>query len=165
MRRAGPAATVGVTMAVASGADRRGVPARSAALGALVGVAGVVGVAVFLASVATNRDEASRYGWTWDTSPDLVVPNPEAVVARMVDDPDLAAVADVACGPVGVDGSTLFTCAFNDWKGATVAPTVAGRLPVGPGEVALGRVTMRQLGVSIGATVRSDHGRHAHRRR
>ena len=158
VRRAGPAASVGVTMAVASGADRRGVPARSAALGALVGVAGVVGVAVFLASVSTNRDEAYRYGWTWDTSPDLVVPDPEGVVARMAEDPDLTAVADVACGPVGIDAATLYTCAFNDWKGATVAPTVAGRLPVGPAEIALGRETMRQLGVSIDATVRSDTG-------
>jgi hypothetical protein len=158
VQRAGPSATVGVTMAVASGSGRRGVPARSAALGALVGVAGVVGVAVFLTSVATNRDEAYRYGWTWDTSPDLVVPDPEAVVARMVGDPDLTAVADVACSPVGVDGVTLYTCAFNDWKGATVAPTVAGRLPVGPAEIALGRETMRQLGVSIDDTVRSDTG-------
>ena len=114
---------------------------------------------MFLTSVSTNRDEAYRYGWTWDTSPDLVVPDPEAVVvARMVDDPGLAAVADVACGPVGVDGATLYTCAFNDWKGATVPPTVAGRLPVGPGEVALGRNTMGQLGVSVGDTVRSDTG-------
>ncbi len=161
VQRAGPAATVGVTMAVASGASRRGVPARSAALGALVGVAGVVGVAVFLASVSTNRDEAYRYGWTWDTSPDLVTGSEAeaaAVVTRMADDPDLAAVADVACGPVGVDGTTLYTCAINDWKGATVAQTVAGRLPVAPVEIALGRSTMQQLDVSIGDTVRSAKG-------
>ena len=104
---------------------------------------------------ATRRTGTAGRGTprpTWSS------PDPEAVVARMVDDPDLAAVADVACGPVGVDGVTLYACAFNDWKGATVAPTVAGRLPVGPGEVALGRVTMRQLGVSIGDTVRSDTG-------
>jgi predicted lysophospholipase L1 biosynthesis ABC-type transport system permease subunit len=145
-------------MTVASGAGRRGVPARSAALGALVGVAGVVGVAVFVASVSTNRDEAHRYGWTWDSSPDLVTSDPEAVVARMTGDPDLAAVADVTCGALGADGTTLYACAFNDWKGATTTPAVAGRLPVGPGEIALGRSTMDDLGVAIGDTVRSDAG-------
>jgi hypothetical protein len=158
VRRARPPAAIGVTMTLTSGAASRGVPARSAAAGALVGVAGVVGVAVFIASVSASRDEAHRFGWTWDSSPDLVSDDPERVVARMVEDPDLAAVADVSCGPVDLAGTQQYACAFNDWKQATGAPTIAGRPPTAPTDIALGRATMRQLGVTIGDSVRSGNG-------
>jgi hypothetical protein len=158
VRFTGPAATVGVTMALDPGRGRRSVPARSALLGALTGVAGVVGACVFMESVAAGRDEPARYGWTWDTQPDLVVENPEAVVARMVDDPDLAAVAAVSCAPLAVDGDALYACAFDDWKGSTGAPLTVGRPPAGPNEVALGRVTMERLGVSVGEMVRTSAG-------
>ena len=105
VRRAGPPAAVGLTMTLASGAAPRGVPARSAAAGALVGVAGIVGVAVFIASASAGQAEAYRFGWTWDASPDLVTADPEGVVARMVDDRDLDAVADVSCGPLDLEGT------------------------------------------------------------
>jgi len=158
VRFTGPAATVGVTMALDPGRGRRSVPARSALLGALTGVAGVVGACVFVGSVAAGRDEPARYGWTWDTQPDLVVENPEAVVARMVDDPDLAAVAAVSCAPLAVDDDALYACAFDDWKGSTGAALTVGRPPAGPNEVALGRVTMERLGVSVGEMVRTSAG-------
>jgi FtsX-like permease family protein len=158
VRFTGPAATVGVTMALDPGRGRRSVPARSALLGALTGVAGVVAAFVFVGSVAAGRDEPARYGWTWDTQPDLVVEDPEAVVSRMVDDPDLAAIAAVSCAPLTVDDIALYACAFEDWKGSTGSPVTAGRPPAGPNEVALGRITMERLGLSMGETFRTTSG-------
>ena len=158
MRFTGPVATVGVTMALDPGRGRRSVPSRSALLGSLIGVAGVVGAGVFVASVEAGRDQPDRYGWTWDTQPDLVVENPVAVVTRMADDPDLAAVAAVSCAPLRVDDETLYGCAFDDWKGTTGAALAAGRPPVGPNEVALGAVTMERLGVSLGDAIPSGAG-------
>jgi hypothetical protein len=145
-------------MALDPGRGRRSVPARSALLGALLGVAGVIAAGVFVSSVETGRDQPARYGWTWDAQPALVVEDPEAVVARMVEDPDLSAVAVASCGPLRVDDRPLYGCSFDDWKGSTGALVTAGRPPAGPNEVALGRVTMEQLGVSIGDSVRVSTG-------
>ncbi len=117
VRRAGPPAAVGLTMTLASGAAPRGVPARSAAAGALVGVAGIVGVAVFIASVSAGQAEAYRFGWTWDASPDLVTADPEGVVARMVDDRDLDAVADVSCGPLDLEGTQQYASRVQQLEG------------------------------------------------
>jgi hypothetical protein len=161
-RWTGPAAGVGLRMALDPGRGERSVPARSALLGALIGVAGVVGAGVFVRSVATARDDPARYGWTWDSQPDLLVDDPEAVVARMVDDPGLAAVAAVSCGPLRLDREALYGCAFDDWKGSTGAPVTAGRAPVGPDEVALGRLTMDELGLTIGDAVLTGPGARLH---
>jgi predicted lysophospholipase L1 biosynthesis ABC-type transport system permease subunit len=158
MRFTGPVATVGVTMALDPGRGRRSVPSRSALLGSLIGVAGVVGAGVFVASVEAGQDHPARYGWTWDSQPDLVVEHPEAVVTHMVDDPDLSAVAAVSCAPLRVDPETLYGCAFDDWKGTTGAALTAGRPPAGPNEVALGAVTMERLGVSLGDAVPTGTG-------
>ena len=155
VRWAGPAGSVGVTMALDPGVGPRGVPSRSALLGSLLGVAGIVGAGVFVHSVDAGQDEPGRFGWTWDSQPDLVVDDPEGVVAQMVGDPDLAAIAVVTCGPLRVGDRPLFGCAFDDHKGSTAAPITAGRPPAGPGEVALGRVTMERLGISLGETVRT----------
>jgi hypothetical protein len=158
MRFTGPAAAVGVTMALDPGRGRRSVPSRSALLGSLIGVAGVVGAGVFVASVEAGRDQPARYGWTWDVQPDLVVADPEAVVTRMVDDPDLAAVAAISCAPLRVGVEAVYGCAFDDWKGTTGAALTAGRPPAGPNEIALGAVTMERLGVSLGDAVRASTG-------
>jgi FtsX-like permease family protein len=158
VRFTGPVATVGVTMALDPGRGRRSVPARSALIGALMGVAGVVGVAVFVESVDAGRDHPARYGWTWDTQPDLLGEHPEVVVTRMVEDPDLAAIAAASCAPLRVDDVALYACAFDNWKGSTDAPVTAGRPPAGGNEVALGRVTMARLDVAVGDTVRTGDG-------
>ena len=100
---------------------------------------------------ATSR----RYGWTWDSQPDLVVDDPEEVVGGWVEEADLATIAVATCGPLRVGDLPLFGCAFDDRKGSTGPPITAGRPPTGPGEVALGRVTMEQLGISLGETVQT----------
>ena len=158
VRWSGPVAGVGVTMALDPSRGRSGIPARSALLGAVLGVAGVAGVLVFARSVEAGRTEATRFGWTWDTNPDLLTDDPEAVVEIMVGEPGLAAVAAVSCGPLRLGNHELYGCGFEDWKGTTGAAITAGRPPASPGEVALGRRTMDQLGVSLGDTIESNTG-------
>ena len=78
-------------------------------------------------------------------------------------DPDLDAIAVVTAARWG-RRRIRFGCAFDDRKGSTAAPMTAGRPPAGPGEVALGRVTMQRLG-EPSATTCAPHRRHAHGRR
>jgi len=144
----------GARMAVDSGDDGRRVPARSAFLGAVVGVLGVTAVLVYAGSLHHLVDSPARYGWTFDVAlPDewhTPCTNDDFGVHRR---DDVAAVAAVCYQRIHIEDTTIWGWGFTPVKG-TIAPTViAGRAPLTDSEVALGSQTLDDLGRDIGDTV------------
>ncbi|MET0327077.1 MAG: ABC transporter permease, partial [Ilumatobacteraceae bacterium] len=67
-RAPGPVGTAGMGLALVPGGDPAPVPLRSTATGAVLGIAGVVAVVVFGASMVRLVDTPARWGWSADVS-------------------------------------------------------------------------------------------------
>ncbi len=151
-----PTATTGLRMALEPGSNDTAVPIRSAYLGAVFGVLGVVAVLVFASSldhlVATPRFS----GYDWDFS---VVDNSSTACNRsshgITREAAVTALAGVCVQDIQLDGRPLSALAFADIRGAIDPVIVKGRAPTKAHEVALGATTLRALGKSIGDTVQA----------
>ena len=154
-------ASAGVRMALEPGRGRTAVPVRTTILSAGVAIAVVVGAGVFAASLDHLVSTPRLFGWNWDTH--VIVNNtadPATAGARdealaLVDaSPAVARWGTFSLSDVSVDGTPMPAVGFDAGKGAVVPTLVAGALPQGGHEIALGRLTQRQLGVGVGDTVR-----------
>lgn len=156
-----PTATSGFRMALESGRGDTSVPVRSAFLGAVVGVLGVVAVFTFASSldhlVATPR----LYGWTWDfATPDQASQSCTHSAGAIARVRGVGAVAGVCTADIEVDGRPIIVWGFTPVRGSVTPEIVEGRAPRGAREVALGADTLNALGKSIGDTVtaHAPHG-------
>jgi hypothetical protein len=157
-----PVATTGVRMAVEPGRGPTAVPVRSAFVGAIFGVLGMVVVFMFASSldhlVATPR----LYGWTWDFAAvvdDVNVLDPGSPVVR---ERGLAAVTALDTDNVQLDGRPVIVWGFTSLRGAIRPEIVAGRAPRARDEIALGAVSLQTLGKRIGQTVQGEGAGGAH---
>jgi len=150
-----PTATNGLRMAIQSGRGDAAVPVRSASVGAMFGVAGVTAALVFAASLNHLVETPRRFGWTFDIKGAV----PTTVVCGDREDHGIArakgveAVANVCSTSVLVDGRPVIATGFRSLHGTIDPEIVAGRAPRGAREVALGSVTLNDLGKEIGDTV------------
>ena len=135
------------------------VRARSTVATLGVGLGAVVAGACFVAGGDRLVGTPRLYGWTWD----LVVtdwgeegnldPGSDEGQAALTGLPGSTAVAAGDGAKLEIAGATVGALALDVVHGdpAEVLPPVsAGRLPLSPGEIALGRETMRQTSASIG---------------
>jgi ABC-type lipoprotein release transport system permease subunit len=162
IRSGQPAATTGIIATLQS--LRRPLRTNSAtALGAivLVATAAIASVAV-VQSYDDLLDHPARFGAPWDA---VVGNNSSPEEAQSVAD-TLARINGIkgAAGIVDLDGQrvgreSVPMIAFvraGDLP-ETISPAItAGRAPTGPGEAALGAVTMRRLGLKVGDDVRIE---------
>jgi hypothetical protein len=156
-RLLGPAPAAGVRFALSSPRNRS-VPVRPALLGAIIGVVGLVAVAVVGTSLDRLVDTPARWGTTWDTAVSLVESPPAGVdpVDRevVVDDRDVdAAAVGLFDEQVTLDGHPALASTFEPVKGDLGPTVVEGRAPRGDDEVAVGRDTLDHLDVPLGAQV------------
>jgi putative ABC transport system permease protein len=123
---------------------------RAALGGAALGVAGVVGAIV----VATNLDRLvttpARYGTPVQLSLEVSNAERELLVSELVSDDDVNAVGVVWSGMVTVADRAVGAYALEQRTGRLSFTTVAGRAPLGDGEVALGPHLVDDLGVAVG---------------
>ena len=155
--------STGVRFALDPGRGANSVPTRSTLIGASSGVAIAVAVVVIATSlnhlVATPR----LYGSDWDATISFSGANadieeeqagsPQVVVDALDDDPAVAAWSPIAAAQVEIDGRPVQALAFLDGA-RPIEPTIAaGRAPDGADEIALGQLTMDQLGVEVGDVV------------
>ena len=158
LARAPAPVAVGARLAVDGGRGRQSVPVRPAFVGAIVGVAGVVGALTFSAGVADATTNLARFGQSFDVVTFLGFNSDDFVPARDVlgqvaADKDVVAVNDarVDVAQSGDVGLSLYTL---DPVGDQLDFVVTeGRLPSRDGEVALGPRTARALHVEPGDTV------------
>ena len=161
-----PTATSGLRMALEPGHGDAAVPIRSAFLGTIVGVLGVIAVFTFVSSldhlVATPR----LSGWTWDFA---THDNQNDVCGRadygLRGVQGVTTIAATCVSTIQIDGHLVAGWTIRPLRGTFPPEIVEGRAPRAPHEVALGSVTLDALSTSIGGTVHvsGQHGKVAFR--
>ncbi|HWJ83662.1 MAG TPA: ABC transporter permease [Nocardioides sp.] len=156
---------VGVRFALERGGGRSAVPVRPALLGAVVGVLGVVAVAVLSHGIDDAADHPERFGQTYQAMGFIGYGGQDFLPSRDLVDaleglPEVTGVNDsrgqVADLPRGAGSIQLWS-----WTPGLkpIAPTVLdGRMPETPGEVALATGTLESTGLGVGDTVSLSSG-------
>ena len=163
----GPTATSGLRMALEPGRGRTAVPVRSAYLGAVFGVLGVIAVLVFASSLNQLVTTPRLYGSTWDfqaadsnfnATPTNDNCGPKDFGLARVR--GVGAVAAVCEDDIQLGGHPVTGWAFTPVRGTIGPELITGRAPRGPDEVALGSQTLQALGKNMGDSVqgRGPHG-------
>jgi ABC-type lipoprotein release transport system permease subunit len=122
-----------------------------AALGLII--AGVVGAATFAVSLERLVSDRARFGsnYTFEVgdNSDLTAQDLRQALA---DDRDITGLMILTAAQVRDGETTLALTGVEHVRGDLAPRVTAGRLPAGPDEVALGRITARKLGAHIGDT-------------
>ena len=150
-----PALAVGSRLAVEPGRGRLAVPVRSALVGAIVGVLGVVGCFTFRAGLIDAAASPQRSGVVWN----FVVASGEGLVATkdittITHDRDVEGVLHaVWYRAVRINGVTTPTFAITSLKGALAPVVLSGEAPHTTDEIAFGPGTLRELKLHIGQRI------------
>jgi hypothetical protein len=151
-----PALMIGARLAGEPGQGRRAVPVRSALVGAIAGVIGVVGCLTFRAGIQDAVHEPERSGVVWDyvlAAGDAPVPS--SIQRAVTSSADVAAAVHARWErAVSIDGRPTPTFGIRTVKGSLPFVVLRGRAPDGPDEIAFAPTTMQSLGLSIGDRVR-----------
>lgn len=147
--------SLGVRMAFEPGRGRTAVPVRSALAGIVIAVAAVTAAVVFGISLIALTGAPRQYGQNWDQKFDLEFGAlPLALGARLLAaDPAVTQYAAGNYGLVTVDGKPVAAIGLDPVRGGDYLTLLAGRAPIGPGEIALGAQTLRALHARLGQTV------------
>jgi hypothetical protein len=150
-----PALAIGSRLAVEPGRGRRAVPVRSALVGAVVGVVGVVGCFTFRAGLTDTVARPQRSGIVWDfkigSGEGPIAPKDIATITR---DHDVkGALHATWYRAVRVNGVATPTWGTDTVKGATTPVVLRGRAPTARDEIALGPATAKSLKLHIGDRV------------
>ena len=149
-----PSLLIGSRLAVDAGRGRRAIPVRSALVGAIVGVIGVVGCLTFRNGLSDAATEPMRSGVVWDYSIGTIGAfNPDMLDTIASDDAVAAACEAKWARAVDVDGTSTPTFGTSDPKPGIEFVILAGRAPRDANEIAFAPTTMRVLGVDVGDTV------------
>ena len=155
---------VGTRFALEPGRGRSSVPVRSALVGAVVGVLGVLAAFTFSAGVSDAASHPARFGQTWQLTTFLGYNGHDfgpasrvlrAVAAnRDVTGVDHARIGGAQAGQVSIES---FTYAPVGGKRPVVVLT-AGRMPARPDEIVLAPTTAQELHARTGSVVRLTGG-------
>ncbi len=146
-------AAIGSGLVLVPNRIRSGVRPASAVLGTVLGVCGVIAIAVFTVSQETTASDPIRYGWSWDADTEITVDDPEQLFAALAVEPALAAVGVATCGRARIGDEVAELCSMDVLSGSMPLTYLAGRAPASPDEVAAGQATMASNDLSIGDRV------------
>ena len=149
-----PSLLIGSRLAVESGQGRRAVPVRSALVGAVVGVLGVVACLTFRAGLSDTVADPGRSGVVWDFSVAAEGVVAKTDVAAIAQDDAINAVLDAQWSrAVRINGRPTPTFGTKSVKGSLNLVVLAGHAPRGLREVAFAPTTMDALGLHLGDRV------------
>jgi hypothetical protein len=155
-----PALMIGARLAGEPGRGRRAVPVRSALVGAIAGVLGVVGCMTFRAGIEDATTQPRRSGVVWDFG--LAAGGgsiPSATVRAVAADGHVAdALHATWHRAVPVDGRPVPMFATRAVTGDIAFVMLHGHRPRRADELALAPTTMRELHVTVGDRVRVGTG-------
>ncbi len=144
-------AVAGVRFALEPGRGRTAVPVRTAIVAAAASVALVLAAVFFSSSLSDSREHPSRYGVTWDVAAgSMSTPEEATALADQVRAiPGIAAFAGMGTTAFDTPFGEIPTVMLRQEQGVVTPLITEGRAP-GPGEVALGALTMHEHGLHIG---------------
>jgi hypothetical protein len=152
-RAPSPAAATGTRFALTA-PDGSATSALGPLLALAVLIAGVVGATVFAASHDRLVSDRGRFGSNYTFAVgDTTNLAADELRARLEGDPDIAGLMLLTLGQARVVDATVALVGVDSVRGGLAPHVLAGRLPTGPDEVALGRVAMRQLELDVGNEV------------
>jgi hypothetical protein len=150
-------AIVGTRSALEPGSGAQPVPVRSALLGSVAAVTAVVCAVVFGTSLDGLVSHPVRYGRTWDV---LMQAEggyggfaPGSIGGLLRGQPSVAGWSEFAFTQLRVAGKDMPVLGLQRGRGTVEPPVTGGRPIAGDRQIALGAVTLRQLGKKIGDTV------------
>jgi FtsX-like permease family len=155
---------IGARFALEPGRGRSAVPVRSALVGAVAGVLGVLAAFTFSAGVSDAAAHPARFGQTWQLGTFFGFNGqdfgPASRVLRAVAaDRDVIGVDDARIG-----GAQSGQVSIESYTYAPVAgkrlPTIltSGRMPTAPNQITLAPTTARELHAVTGSTIRLTGG-------
>jgi FtsX-like permease family len=151
-----PAAVAGARLALEPGRGRTAVPVRAALAGLAAGVCVLTAVAGFAAGMDRLAHRPAAYGVTWDLAVGgfASAAAAEPVGSRLLGNPLVVAVA-ASLGQVSgsIDGHYVPLTAVEERKGSLPPAVIEGREPLRPSEIALGSLTLQEVGRRVGETV------------
>jgi len=157
-------AVAGVRMALEPGRGRTAVPVRTTIFSAGLAIATVIAALVFATSLDHLVSTPRLFGWNWDSQISVNAQQAQATpgvsardeVARLLDrSPAVSRWGTVSLTDVALDGAPMPAVGIDPGRNNAVPTVVSGRLPSRRGEIALGRLTQRRLGVGPGDRVRA----------
>ena len=153
-----PSVATGLRFAFTRAAGGSG-SARGALSGLVLTTTLLVGALTFGSSLSRLLDEPWRYGVVQDLSigqgEDRIQ---DETLRRLVDDPDVDAVTYFANATAQVGSTQLALLGMETKRGHLVPPVLEGRLPEAADEIALGRLSSKELIAPVGSeiTVRTE---------
>ena len=150
-----PTTVIGVRRALERGRGRESVPVGSALGGAILAVAALCATAVFGASLTHLVASPRLYGQDFQVwfNGFQTIGQAAPVASQLREDKSIGAVTLGLQSPVEVNGVPTHAIAGKPLQGAVLISSASGRLPVRPGEVALGNKTLHQVHATVGSTV------------
>ena len=159
-----PSAVIGTRLAFESGPGTAALPARTAAVGAVVAVAAVAAALTFGASLGHLAGDPALQGWAGDAivgDPRGQMDDPDRVARRLAGNPLLAGYSSLTIPPlqdIRIDGVTLVAIGVDALEGDVLPPALEGRQLRSAGELALGPVSLRRIGREVGDVVEVASG-------
>lgn len=150
-RSPSPTAAIGLRLAFGNFVAGRG-PGRGAMVGVVLAIAGVTAAATFGASLDRLVQEPFRFGSYYDATVGGLGADalPDGLVERLDQRSDVTSLATYADAQARVGERTVPILGMDLVRGEGAPVVIAGRLPSGDDEIALGMVTAKDLGVHIG---------------
>lgn len=145
--------TLGTQLAFERGRGVRSVPARQAIIGGAAALTIVTALAVYVGGVGHLYSDREAHGWPWDAAiGNTNFPLSKSTVKQLSHDGRIRHLTRARYGDAKVNGRYTEFWAF-DARGTAPPEVISGRLPETATEVALGRVTLDELGIDVGSTV------------
>jgi hypothetical protein len=148
-----PTVTTGVRLAFERDLGRRMTLTRSAWASAVMGTAAIVGACSYAASLHRTVTDPVRWGWAWDVVVDVDRERMDDAIGALTELDEVSGVATVTDRQVVVEGHAARGQSFDVHLGRVPAVVNEGRVPAGPGEIALGTAVSRRLDRDVGDTV------------
>jgi hypothetical protein len=148
-----PSAVIGVRHALERGRGVASVPVGTALLGTVVAVTALCATAVFGASLSHLTSTPVLYGQNYQLTFNGNQGNPTSELPVVERDHAVTAIMIGTEDEISINGVSVLSVAGDAIRGPLLISTVAGRLPGGDGEIALGNTTLHQVGAHVGSTV------------
>ena len=159
-------AVVGSRNALEPGSGRQTAPVRASLIGSVAAVTAVAVAVVFGASLNGLITHPAQYGWNWGV---LIQAEggygnwTPGALAKLIDgQPEVTGWSELGFSsvPLGRGGTVVPILGVQRHSGVVEPPTTSGHSINGSGQIELGTVTMRQLGVHVGQTIPAGAGPH-----